>query len=301
MPRRTLATTLLFAAALLAGCADDGPVTPFPPDPQADEIRDLIEDLFAGGAEEEALDRFEGIEAQIEGGMRQQAVEDALALIGFLQNQLESGDLEDPPGAATAEQASATLASLLLEFVGFADVMVPPEALAPGGAVGVLDPSGGNVTTANGHAGLSLPPGALSRETVFVLTNIPETGDPANHEGPLPTQLDQYPLFYDIGTTPPVGTLAVEGLVGLCVVDPPDPFAPDPAIAGRLLLAHPDPADPTKIEILPRAEVPFLDCSGASTQSGLRPAGPGKLGGAISSFSPFAAVDPSGPGSAFAP
>ncbi|CAN5276953.1 hypothetical protein BH18GEM1_BH18GEM1_11050 [soil metagenome] len=298
MLRNALAPAILIAATLIPGCADDGPVSPFPPDPMAAEIRDLIEDLFAGDAEEEALNRFDVIEDEIEGGQGQQAIEDALALIGFVQINLGSGDLEDPPGAATAETASAALAEALLEFVGFANVTVPPEALAPGGAVGVLDQSGGNVTTANGHAGLSLPPGSLSGQTVFILRNIPEEGDPGDHAGPLTTTLDQYPLFYDIVTSPPVGRLAVPGLVGLCVVDPPDPFAPDPVIAGRLQLAHPDPDEPARIEILPRAEVPFLDCAGASTQTGLTLAGPGKLGGAISSFSPFAAVDPESGGSA---
>jgi hypothetical protein len=293
--RNVLTFAAIMSVTLFPGCADDGPVTSLGPDPLAAEIRDLIQDLFAGDPEGEALERFETIEDEIDGGQREQAIEDALALIGFVQFHLASGNLSDPPGAVTAEEASAALAAALLEFVGFADVVVPPEALAPGGAVGVLGLSGGIVTTANGHAGLSLPPGALSGLTVFVLRNIPEQGDPADHEGPLPTLLDQYPLFYDIATSPPVGQLAVQGLVGLCVVDPPDPFAPDPAIAGRLQLAHPDPDDPAKIEILPRAEVPFLDCAGASTQSGLTLAGPGRLGGAISSFSPFAAVDPSSP------
>jgi hypothetical protein len=88
-----------------------------------------------------------------------------------------------------------------------------------------------------------------------------------------------------------VDELSAEAITGLCVVDPPDPFAPDPEVAARLRLAHSNPADPATIEFLPLADAPFLDCEGAGTQ-GLGLAGPGRLGGAITAFSPIAAVDP---------
>jgi hypothetical protein len=137
-----------------------------------------------------------------------------------------------------------------------------------------------------------LPPGALPGKTLFTIERIPEFGSPADHDGPLATALDQYPRFYRIETFPPVSSLAVAGVVGVCVLDPPNPFAPDPAIAARLRIAHPDPDNPQEIEILPLADAPFLDCSGDSAS--LSPASPGRLGGAITSFSPFAVVDPAG-------
>ena len=77
-----------------------------------------------------------------------------------------------------------------------------------------------------------------------------------------------------------------------CVVDPPDPFAPSAEVVPRLRVAHPDPDAPGAIEILPLANAPFLDC--AAGVASLAPSAPGQLGGRISSFSPFAAVDPTG-------
>jgi hypothetical protein len=146
--------------------------------------------------------------------------------------------------------------------------------------------------TGDGNAGLQLPAGALSGNTLLTIEPIPATGDPEDHEGPLPTGLDQYPRFYRIETFPPISSLAQEGVVGVCVVDPPDPFAPTPEVAARLRVAHPDPEDPQTIEILPLADAAFLDCDGGS--GSLSPASPGALGGRISAFSPFAAVDPAG-------
>lgn len=66
--RNVLTFAAIMAVTLFPGCADDGPVPPLAPDPLAAEIRDLIEDLFASPQEGEALDRFEVIEDEIEGG-----------------------------------------------------------------------------------------------------------------------------------------------------------------------------------------------------------------------------------------
>jgi len=142
----------------------------------------------------------------------------------------------------------------------------------------------------------------------------------ADDSPPLNTYLDQYPLFFHFKTIPETPFLE-DVILGLCVVDPPDPFAPDPDIVDQLRLAHNFGGG---IQILPLANAPFLDCTGAETfpseigmpswigpvarlffpsQAYLKPAArifdpadayadPGNLGAAASSFSPFAAVDP---------
>ncbi|MGH7573475.1 MAG: hypothetical protein ACREMK_16780, partial [Gemmatimonadota bacterium] len=193
----------------------------------------------------------------------------------------------DPP---TTEGALAGLFEAVADEAGLEAPPVSEGALSSG-AVAFVDEDGLTVVTRSGFGGVDFPAGALAQRTLVILERLPETGEPADHEGPLPTELDQYPIFYQVTTFPEVEELSVEAITGLCVLDPPDPFAPAPDVAARLRLAHPDPADPSRIEILPLADAPFLDCTGATSQ-GLGLASPGRLGATITAFSPIAAVDP---------
>jgi hypothetical protein len=151
----------------------------------------------------------------------------------------------------------------------------------------------------------------------------------ANQSNPLPTVLEQFPLFYDFKTFPEVPQFGQLVTVGVCVLDGPVADAGvDPA---NLRLAHPLHTDPSAIEILPLAPQNFVDptlCQNAS----LPPVGalqgpmshlasvtstighslfwlmmgaprdlhasesrrmmmPGGLGGGVKSFSTFGAVD----------
>jgi hypothetical protein len=213
--------------------------------------------------------------------------------VAFGAQQANAGALLDPGGDAppTTEDALANLADDVADEAGLTVPPIPAAAFGETGAAAVLGGSGGTVVTGDGNAGLQLPAGALPGNTLITIEPIPATGDPEDHDGPLPTELDQYPRFYRIETFPPISTLSEDGIVGLCVVDPPDPFAPTPEVAARLRVAHPAP-NPQTIEILPLANATFLDCDGAS--GSLSPAAPGAIGGRISAFSPFAAVDPVG-------
>ncbi|HJU86536.1 MAG TPA: hypothetical protein VJ788_04110, partial [Gemmatimonadota bacterium] len=280
----------------LAACSSDGG-GPTPPDgsivPAA--IQAQIDALFpAGHLNDTATGQVEDVLESADAGQTAQAQTAFVGFVAFGAQQANAGALLDPGGAAppTTEVALADLADDVADEAGLTIPTIPASAFGETGAAAVLGGSGGTVVTGDGNAGLQLPAGALSGNTLITIEPIPATGDPADHDGPLPTALDQYPRFYRIETFPPISTLGEDGIVGVCVVDPPDPFAPTPEVAARLRVAHPDPDDPQSIEILPLANAPFLDCDGGS--GSLSPAAPGAIGGRISAFSPFAAVDPAG-------
>ncbi|HKY59451.1 MAG TPA: hypothetical protein VJP59_00425 [Gemmatimonadota bacterium] len=283
MLARCRPVVLVLGLALAGGCADDdGPTDPGP-DLPADLIT-RIEALFPEGATREmAFDRVSAI-------LEQASEELLLDFVVFGSTELEAGRLLDPAGTdpPTTEGALAELFEAVADEAGLEPPPVSEAALAEG-AVAFVDEDGMTVVTESGFGGVDFPAGALPGRTLIVLERLPEEGEPG--DGPLPTDLDQYPIFYQVTTFPEVGELSAEAVAGLCVVDPPDPFAPSPDVAARLRLAHPDPDDPAEIEFLPLMDAPFVDCTGASTE-GLGLASPGRLGGAISAFSPIAAVDP---------
>lgn len=279
MPTLVLALGL----ALMGGCADDdGPLEPGPDLPA--DLVDRIEALFPEGpARAMAFDRVETI-------LDQASPDLLLDFVVFGSTELEGGRLMDPNGAEppTREAALADLFEAVAEEAGLDPPPVTEAALGEG-AVAFVDEDGMTVVTESGFGGVDFPAGALTGRTLIVLERLPEEGGLG--DGPLSTELDQYPIFYRVTTLPDVGELSVEAVAGLCVVDPPDPLAPTPQVAARLRLAHPDPDDPSDIEFLPLRDAAFVDCTGASTE-GLGLASPGRLGGAITAFSPIAAVDP---------
>ena len=274
--------SLVLGLALVVGCDDDdGPTDPGPDLPG--DLVDRIEALFPeGSARDMAFDQVEAI-------LDQGSEELLLDFIVFGSTELEAGRLLDPAGGdpPTTEGALADLFEAVADEAGLEAPPVSEAALGEG-AVTFVDEDGMTVVTESGFGGIDFPAGALTERILVILEHLPE-GEPG--DGPLPTALDQYPIFYQVTTFPEAGELSVEAVAGLCVVDPPDPFAPTPEVAARLRLAHPDPGDPTDIEFLPLMDAPFVDCTGASTE-GLGLASPGRLGGAIAAFSPIAAVDP---------
>lgn len=275
---------LLLGLALAGACADDDG----PTDPGTDlpgDLVDRIEALFPDGATRDmAVDQVEAI-------LDQSSDDLLLEFIIFGSTELEAGRLLDPAGGdpPTTEGALAELFEAVADEAGLEAPPVSEAALGEG-AVAFVDEDGMTVVTESGFGGIDFPAGALTERTLIILERLPEEGDPG--EGPLPTELDQFPIFYQVTTFPEIDELSAEAVAGLCVVDPPDPFAPTPDVAARLRLAHPDPDDPAEIEFLPLMDAPFVDCTGATTEDGLGLASPGRLGGAISAFSPIVAVDP---------
>ncbi|MEO7220138.1 MAG: hypothetical protein ABIZ73_05880 [Gemmatimonadaceae bacterium] len=175
-----------------------------------------------------------------------------------------------------------------------------------------IGPAGGTVVTPSRAAAVQIPAGALSQEVLVSIKRLPTPSSPG--EGPLPTALRQYPPFYEFTTSPAVAQFTDSVRVGVCqVTDPGDPFYAPEESHSRLRLAH---TRGGTIEILNNVAVTDLiactDVPGrASTtnQPAWRVAveavgrivglvGPrtafaahGGLGGKVTSFSPFGAVD----------
>jgi hypothetical protein len=238
----------------------------------------------------------------------------------------KGGRLEDPNGAQPPSTADAlqSLLNSVAQFGGMASPLPSPGALSADATVEIVGSTGATVVAPSGFGGVRFPAGALPEEVIVVVSRLPNPTQPRS--GPLPTTLDQYPLFYDFSTFPTVAQFAQPVTVGICTIEVGDAFGPpNQTVANRLQLAHPNPANLSTVELLERAEAPFIHCDGVSLASaepvrqgdgfgrralalastvGSRLASfilptpayavHGGLGGRVSSFSPFGAVDPGG-------
>lgn len=96
--------------------------------------------------------------------------------------------------------------------------LVPPGNPGDGGTVNkVVFPSASpqNIVTANGDAGVQIPPGSFTGPAVLVtISPLPGTGP----TGPLNTKLDQFGPFSDVKVTPELA-LNTNVSVGLCLDD----------------------------------------------------------------------------------
>jgi hypothetical protein len=278
----------------------------------------LIEALLEGDVEEKAVLMFKEIRPLRSSGDLGGARRVTFRLIELLLSRHEHGKLEDPQGGSppTTEEALAFLIARLLEFVGLATDPIPPGAFDEDGAFASCGPGGCVVVTGTEFAGVVIPPGALDHPIFIAISRLP------NSPGPLPTGLDQYPLFYEfiiypdgdlnssLETVGPSEAFAADVSVALCVLDdPPHSFGAPPSAVPDLALAHPDSTG-NDIEILPPGPSGFIDCTDANTTAlrtgpwsrfvatlfrpltpALLLAMPGGVGGQASSFSPFGAVD----------
>ena len=288
------------------------------------QINGLINALYAPTEQGAVMQQFARIKAQLASGRTDDA---QVSIVTFVQTLLAdeaAGGLEDPNGdqPPSTTEALASLVNSVAQFGGLAPPI--PPALGGDQAIAVVGPAGGTVVTETGFGGVQFPAGALPANVIVVVSRLPNPTTPAT--GPLPTTSDQYPLFYDFSTTPHVATFAQPVLVGICQLEVGQPFGPPTqAVANRLQLAHPDPANPATVELLAREVAPFVDCSGVTLAQarqqrqgdgllaralgrirdvGSRAAGlfrpttayavHGGLGGKTTSFSPFGAVDPGG-------
>ena len=334
--RRCLVTG--FATLFALACGEQSPTRPLlesgvstaqGPATQAAleaQINGLINALYAPTAQGAVQREFARIKAQVASNRTTEAQTSIVTFVQALLGDLADGDLADPNGAqppSTAD-ALASLVNAVAQFGGLPAPIPPSNPLGGDGAVAVVGPAGGTVVTASGFGGVQFPPGALPANVIVVVTRLPNPVTPT--AGPLPTTFDQYPLFYDFSTTPPVAQFAQPVTVGICQLEVGDAFGPPTqTVANRLQIAHPNPAAPTTVELLAREPAPFLDCAGvtlaqadqrrqgegilASTLGMIRDLGTravavfrptplyavhGGLGGKTTSFSPFGAVDPGG-------
>ncbi len=238
---------------------------------------------------EGALDLFDFVVAAVPGGNRVTIEDAAFRFVDHVLSSKASGNLVDPNGSAppSLEAALAMLIADLYSFAGIASTPPPAAAFGPDGAAKVLDSAGGLVVTGTQFAGADIPAGTFQNRTLVTLVRLMNPTQPGT--GPLPTNLQQFPLFYDIDAS---ATASRQFTAAVCVLDnPPDPLGAPPGIVSQLRLAHPDPQNPSTIQILPVAPSPFLSCIGAN---GVGTNAPGGLGGLATSFSPFGAVLPQG-------
>ncbi|MCU0621797.1 MAG: hypothetical protein MUC69_09860, partial [Gemmatimonadales bacterium] len=220
------------------------------------------------------------------------AEERAFALVELTLVEFRAGRLD-----ASGGPLPARLAPYVRDVFDEAGLPIPPvEAATFGeeGIIAVVRPAGGTFVSESRRAGLDVPAGALVRAVLLAATRLPDSSVHDPGDGPLPTTLAQYPLFYEFTLTPEV-TLAIDAIIGLCQVteSASEYFAPDP-IFNRLRLAHPDPDDRSTIALLDRVDAPFLECDGVTANARrasllARRAG---IGGRVRKFSPFGAVEP---------
>jgi hypothetical protein len=157
-------------------------------------------------------------------------------------------------GTSAATQAKlAELSAALSQYVGGSGVPVIPEgALGPDGAAAIITPESPTtlVITGTKQAGILIPAGAAPTTTLITIVRLPDS------PGPLRTSQDQYPLFYHFSSSPEV-TFNVNVTGGIC-----QSATFDATTFARLRLAHNvSPFGFGDVEILPRVNAPFLDCS----------------------------------------
>jgi hypothetical protein len=313
---RTLHVVLVLSSlALLPACQGSGDDFPSAPASgevssslEAEQIRELIQAVFPEpGLENAALQRFGNIERQLGRGLTEDAIEMTFAEIGFTLHHYENDRLDVQPGP---------LINAWLAYVGLDPIA--PDLGDPDAAFAMcIGSEECRVITETKFAGVVFPAGALPGAHFVSIRRMGDDPGPFDDFG-FPVGEGSFPLFYDFSITPE--TTFGPGVVGgVCVVDPPDPYAPPDPVVGRLRLAHlhlvEGEAGP-EVEILPLANADFLDCSGASTSPALTGLGawgartlaafeplsdflvaplwasPGRLGATIAAFSPFGAVDP---------
>lgn len=319
-----MAGTLMFAAACDSGRE---PMAPPPADPSFslshhgpsldDQIERLIPQLFPRpGLLVAAFVRFETIEFLMKIGKKTLAKNLALELVTFTFQKYKNHQLIGDQSDATRAKLQ-TFVDLLFQFVGLGSAPIPPGALGPDGAVAIVGPSGGQVVTETQLAGTQFPVGALPQNVIVTISRA------ENQINPLPTNLPQFPVFYEFKTFPEVAQFGQLVTIAVCVVDAALPEGFDP---GNLRIAHQLHSDPSAIEILPRVDqtlVPGACATGFPARKGLlndlanagKSVGqslfwlamgapndlsatgtthrmmPGGLGGRTGSFSTFGAVD----------
>ncbi len=314
--RRIPLGVALSTALVLAACGEQTQ-RPVAPRPHADlapatascpdtaGVDSLILTLFSGGNLTAAQSRFDQILELLgptpPGPDTATARSNTIDLIGYTLQKYQTGMLNG--GSSSATQAAVVgLVNGLLCTSGLPQVFSLGD-LGFDGAFAILTDTTPDTTIVTGtlHAGVHVDSGSVTQTVLLTITRLPDS------PGPLLTQLDQYPLFYEFSITPSE-PFQIPVTVGVCQAQNPAP--PDPT---RLRIAHNvAPYTPGSIEILPIAPVTFLDCSNVALGSssplanfalaGWRTVrdffGPAPLlaatsgiGGTAKQFSPFGAVD----------
>lgn len=327
MQRRLTASIFMAGALMLVAACDSArePTAPPPADPSFslnsnssldNQIEKLIPQLFPKpGLLIAAFIRFEAIEFLVRKDKMPAAKKQALELVAFAVQRYKNHQLIGNQSSETQAKLQAFM-TLLLQYVGLGSAPIPPGALGPDGAIAVVGPTGGQVVTETQLAGTEFPAGALPQDVIVTISRSD------NQVNPLPTNLPQFPVFYEFKTFPEVAQFSQPVTVAVCVLEP----LPEGVNPANLRIAHQLHTDPTAIEILPLVNqtlIPSACAEGFPARKGLmnnlatagksvgqellwlamgapkdlsatergRTMMPGGLGGRTGSFSTFGAVD----------
>ena len=268
---RRLAPALLATSLFLAACSDVGNQAPTPSEPSAPEATLVnppgcptdaqmavqIHNLFPKPLEGPALVRYAAIRAAMIANKTTLARQLMYATVDWTLKQYNAGSLIGGKSAATQARVTTFINSLYC-IVGLTAPTIPPGALGIDGAVAIVSPSSTptDVVTESRIAGIEIPPNGVTQPTLITVSRV---------AGPLLTQLDQYPLYYEFRSDQPLNQNAADAVVGVCIAKE---LTISPETYARLRVAHnvPDPT-PTTIEILPLVPVlPFaLNCDNATS------------------------------------
>jgi hypothetical protein len=182
---------------------------------------------------------------------------------------------DDPPNGETREAAASRLILYMLLYIyGGPDTEPPPYFPGADNAVGNLKTNQPlTLVTPSGNAGVHFDEGSTDVDRIIVIVQNPEPWGEC--DGPLTTNLCQYPLFYDIMSFPDNGPLLKIAQAAICHPAVGEPYGPpDEDTHGFLRLAHKKPSNPDwytpgsivptdegeDIEILPLISQTFLIC-----------------------------------------
>jgi hypothetical protein len=311
--RRLRALGAVCAVGLvLSACAGDDRVTGPPNPPQAPgpqvaptpgtcidftTLYNQVAGLFVNSSPDQnsALGKLNNLKHQLDIQNFAAAKAQALNLVDFLLKKYKQGSIV----ASAADFITAV--NNIFCFAGLSLTIDNP------GNSWIIYPSDlpQTLVTQDGFAGTNLPGNIVDEPTLIGINRILDLfpiGD-----GPLPTVLDQYPLYYHFekqseNNHPFVGPV----VAAVCAANgiPADVLA-------RLRLGH--GLNPTSSEITPPADASFLNCANAPQLSEVRPGAlpawlrglgdwllpqkvyafrsGGGVGGSAEEFSPFAPVD----------
>jgi hypothetical protein len=275
----------MLVSATIAACGGDSDPSP------ADSLQQQVEVLFPAGATRDQASALAGqVTAAAETGDAAAAQASVFDLAELTLAEFYVGRLL--PAAAQQPAAIDELLTDAFDLAGLPDPGLQASHFTDEGLLAVVRTAGGTFATATRRAGIEIPAAAVPQTALLLLRRLADSSQYAPREGPLPTDLDQYPLFYDFSFTPEI-ELTADAIIGICqFADPASAYYPADCIFARLQLAHPDPANRSVIELLPRADAAFLNCDGTTANAlgfaSLRRVG---IGGRVRKFSPFAAVD----------
>lgn len=288
---RRYAALMVVGSVLFAGCSDraleqsgdpsvvsnlsTSPIAVCDPDPLQTAIRieGLIDDLFDGGNQNAALQRWNQVKTLLTAPPPHDianAQSLTYNLIDYALNKFNQGQLNDVAAPGGTGQALTDLINLMFCFTGIPDVIGP---IGSDGAAALYQPGSPPLLliAPSGNGGISLPAGTgnVTQPTIISLNRIQP-----DFPGPLLTPLDQYPLYYEYNTSSGEDFLQ-DATISVCVAQ--NLTIPD---VNRLRLAHnvPEP-NFTTIEILP-VGTGFLDCTGAQANFPSL----GSSGGGLGSF-----------------